>query len=137
MKSVRLHGTGDLRIHAEPVPAAGDGEKLIRVRAIGIRGSDLHWFSEGGIGNAKLNHRLVLGHEFAGTTEEDQRLAIDPAIPAVTVNFVNMVIPIYMRTWSSQGTAYKMARFANRWHGMRIASSLRNQFEITTSNHGR
>ncbi len=29
MKSVRLHGTGDLQIHDEPVPIAGEHEKLV------------------------------------------------------------------------------------------------------------
>lgn len=81
MKVVRLHGTGDLRIHEEPVPAAGTGEKLVRVKSVGVCGSDLHWFAEGSIGDAKLEHPLVLGHEFAGVTEDGQRVAIDPAIP--------------------------------------------------------
>ncbi len=81
MKSVRLYGTGDLRILEEPNPIVGEGEKSIRVRAVGVCGSDLHWFSEGGIGDAKLEHPLVLGHEFAGVTEDGQRVAIDPAIP--------------------------------------------------------
>ncbi len=80
MKSVRLHAPGDLRIHDEPVPVAGEGEKLIRVKAVGICGSDLHWFSEGAIGDAKLDQPLVLGHEFAGETADGQRVAIDPAI---------------------------------------------------------
>ena len=81
MKSVRLHGTGNLQIHEEPVPVAGAGEKLVRIKAVGVCGSDLHWFSEGSIGDAKLDHPLVLGHEFAGITEDGQRVAIDPAIP--------------------------------------------------------
>jgi L-iditol 2-dehydrogenase len=81
MKSVRLHGTGDLRIHDEQIPVADVGEKLIRVKSVGVCGSDLHWFSEGSIGDAKLDHPLVLGHEFAGVTEEGQRVAVDPAIP--------------------------------------------------------
>ena len=81
MKSVRLHGTGDLQIHEEPLPEAGAGEKLVRVRAVGVCGSDLHWFAEGAIGDAKLEHPLVLGHEFAGITEDGQRVAVDPAIP--------------------------------------------------------
>lgn len=81
MKSVRLHGTGDLRNHDESVPQAGEGEKLVRVRAVGVCGSDLHWFSEGGIGDVHLAHPLVLGHEFAGETQNGQRVAIDPAIP--------------------------------------------------------
>ena len=81
MKSVRLHGTGDLQLHEEDVPVAADGKKLIRVKSVGVCGSDLHWFSEGGIGDAKLERPLVLGHEFAGVTSEGLRVAIDPAIP--------------------------------------------------------
>jgi L-iditol 2-dehydrogenase len=80
MKSVRLHAVGDLRIHEEPVPAVGEGEKLIRVKSVGICGSDLHWFSEAGIGDAQLDHSLVLGHEFAGETEDGQHVAVEPAI---------------------------------------------------------
>ena len=80
MKSVRLHGTGDLRIHEEPNPIPSAGEKLIHVKAVGVCGSDLHWFSEGQIGDAKLEHPLVLGHEFAGITQDGLRVAIDPAV---------------------------------------------------------
>ncbi len=80
MKSVRLHGVGDLQIHDEPVPVAGEGQKLIRVKAVGVCGSDLHWFTEAGIGDAQLKHPLVLGHEFAGETEDGQRVAIEPAL---------------------------------------------------------
>lgn len=80
MRSVRLHGTGDLQIHDEPLPVAGVGEKLVHIKSVGVCGSDLHWFSEGSIGDAKLEHPLVLGHEFAGETEDGQRVAIDPAI---------------------------------------------------------
>ena len=42
MKSVRLHGTGNLQIHDEPVPVAREGEKLVRVKSVGVCGSDLH-----------------------------------------------------------------------------------------------
>ena len=81
MNSIRLHGMGDLRIHEEPVPVAGVGEKLVRIKSVGVCGSDLHWFAEGGIGNVKLERPLVLGHEFAGELEDGRRVAIDPAIP--------------------------------------------------------
>ncbi len=80
MKVVRLHGIGDVRLHDEPKPEAGPGEVLVRVRAVGICGSDLHWLTEGGIGDAQLDQPLVLGHEFAGTTEAGDRVAADPAI---------------------------------------------------------
>lgn len=80
MKAIRLHGMGNLQIHEEPVPVAGVGEKLVRIKSVSLCGSDLHWFAEGGIGDAKLEHPLILGHEFAGETEDGQRVAIDPAI---------------------------------------------------------
>jgi L-iditol 2-dehydrogenase len=81
MKVIRLHGTGDLRQHDEPVPVPGVGEKLLRVTAVGVCGSDLHWFNEAGIGDARLQKPLVLGHEFSAITESGQRVAVDPAIP--------------------------------------------------------
>ncbi|RPI96509.1 MAG: alcohol dehydrogenase [Chloroflexi bacterium] len=81
MKSIRLHGVGDLRLHEESVPVQGIGAKLIRMKAVGVCGSDLHWFSEAGIGDAQLKRPLVLGHEFAGETDDGQRVAVDPAIP--------------------------------------------------------
>ena len=63
----------------------GPDEQLVRVGAVGICGSDLHWFTEGGIGDAHLAAPLVLGHEVAGTIEggprHGERVAIDPAIP--------------------------------------------------------
>jgi L-iditol 2-dehydrogenase len=81
MKSIRLHGVGDLRYHDEPIPVARVGERLVRVKSVGVCGSDLHWFSGCGIGDAKLERPLVLGHEFAGELEDGQRVAVDPAIP--------------------------------------------------------
>jgi L-iditol 2-dehydrogenase len=85
MKAARLHAVGDLRVSDEPAPEAEPGRPLVRVIAIGICGSDLHWFSDGGIGDAVVRSPLVLGHEAAGVIasgpREGQRVAIDPAIP--------------------------------------------------------
>lgn len=80
MRVMRLHGAGDMRLHEEPIPSPGPDESLIRVTAVGVCGSDLHWFSEAGIGDARLARPLVLGHEFAGVTEDGRRVAVDPAI---------------------------------------------------------
>jgi L-iditol 2-dehydrogenase len=82
VKVLRLHAAGDLRLHDEPVPEPGEGESLLRVTAVGVCGSDLHWFGELAIGDARLEQPLVLGHEFAVIQVEDgQHMAVDPAIP--------------------------------------------------------
>jgi L-iditol 2-dehydrogenase len=85
VKAARLHGLGDVRVadEARPVPLAG--EVLVRVTAVGLCGSDLHWFGEGGIGDAVLSAPVVLGHEFAGVIQggpdDGTRVAVDPALP--------------------------------------------------------
>jgi L-iditol 2-dehydrogenase len=79
---------GDLRVADEPEPGIEPGMSLVRVTAVGICGSDLHWWDEGAIGDAKLTHPLVLGHEgagvIAGGPRRGERVAIDPAIPCET-----------------------------------------------------
>jgi L-iditol 2-dehydrogenase len=88
VRAARLHAIGDLRVGEEPKPAAGAGMSLVRVTAVGICGSDLHWWDEGAIGDATLAHPLVLGHEGAGVIAEGprrgERVAIDPAITCGT-----------------------------------------------------
>ena len=91
MKVLRLHGVRDLRLHDEPEPAPGPGEVLLQVTAVGVCASDLHWLSEGGIGDTRLTKPLVLGHEFAGVIDggerHGQRAAVDPAIACGTCEF--------------------------------------------------
>jgi L-iditol 2-dehydrogenase len=91
MKVLRLHGPRDLRLHIEPYPTPGPGESLLRVTAVGLCGSDVHWFSEAGIGDARLTRPLVLGHEFAGVIESGkrrgERVAADPAVPCGACEF--------------------------------------------------
>jgi len=88
VRAARLHAVGDLRVGEEPEPAADAGMSLVRVTAVGICGSDLHWWDEGAIGDATLAHPLVLGHEGAGVIAEGprrgERVAIDPAITCGT-----------------------------------------------------
>ena len=88
MKVARLHGVADIRLSDEPVPEPGEGAELVRVTAVGLCGSDLHWFSDGGIGDARLDEPLIVGHEFAGVIaggpRDGERVAVDPAIPCTT-----------------------------------------------------
>ena len=84
VETARIHGRGDIRVAMEPVEAPGPGEVLLRVTAVGLCGSDLHWYEEASIGDARLSRPLVLGHEFAGVIADGprsgQRVAADPAV---------------------------------------------------------
>lgn len=97
MKAARLHGAHDIRIDDLPDPGQpGSGEVLIRVRAVGICGSDLHMYEDGRIGDTSFDSALTLGHEFMGEViavgenaldghfqplQVGQRIAVDPSTP--------------------------------------------------------
>ena len=55
--------------------------------AVGLCGSDIRWYEEGAIGDARLQRPLVLGHEFAGVIEDGPdaglRVVADPAVPCL------------------------------------------------------
>jgi L-iditol 2-dehydrogenase len=80
----RLHATRDIRVSQEAVPVPQADESLVHIEAVGLCGSDLHWYDDGAIGDAELAAPLVLGHEFAGVVEggplDGRRVAVDPAI---------------------------------------------------------
>jgi L-iditol 2-dehydrogenase len=91
MQVARVHGADDIRLHDEPMPVPGPGEALVRVTAVGICGSDVHWWKEGHIGSDWISKPLILGHECAGVIESGprsgERVAIDPAIPCARCEF--------------------------------------------------
>lgn len=91
MIAVRLHTVGDLRLHEEPVPTPTQGNALIRVTAVGICGSDLHWFKDGTTGDVEIVNPFILGHEFAGVVESGKimgrRVAVDPLVPCGNCEF--------------------------------------------------
>lgn len=86
MIAARLHAVGDLRVATEDGPGdAPPGWSLLAVTSVGICGSDLHWFTDGGIGENRIEHPVVPGHEFAARAVTGpyagRRVAVDPAIP--------------------------------------------------------
>jgi L-iditol 2-dehydrogenase len=49
-----------------PIEDPGPGEVQVRVEAVGVCGSDLHAYAEGGVGSTPNVYPMVLGHEPAG-----------------------------------------------------------------------
>lgn len=84
LQTARLHGIRDIRVTEEAAPIAKAGEALLRVTAVGICGSDIHWFAEGSTGAGGFSEPFVLGHEFAAVVEEGElagrRVAVDPQV---------------------------------------------------------
>jgi L-iditol 2-dehydrogenase len=88
MKAARLYAPGDIRVEEiDDPPPPGPGEVLLSVTAVGICGSDLHYYREGNIGGLSVEKPLVLGHEFAGQVTAvgtgvslpvGQRVAVEP-----------------------------------------------------------
>ena len=75
MRAALLHGVRDLRLGDAPLPERTPGDVLLRVRAVGVCGSDLHHYLEGAIGSTKATDPFILGHEFAAEVLEGGNLA--------------------------------------------------------------
>lgn len=67
MLTVVCETPGTLRAHDRPMPTPADGEVLLRVKRVGVCGTDLHIFT----GNQPyLNYPRVMGHELSGIVEQ-------------------------------------------------------------------
>lgn len=86
-----MYGTHDVRLEELPVPEPGPKEVLVEVRAVGVCGSDVHYYEEGRIGSFVVRQPLILGHESMGTVvalgdgatkhEVGERVTLEPGVP--------------------------------------------------------
>lgn len=63
MKSIVCDTPGSLRMEQRPVPVPGEGEVLLRIRRVGICGTDMHIFRGT---QPFLSYPRVMGHELSG-----------------------------------------------------------------------
>nr|MBX2839678.1 alcohol dehydrogenase catalytic domain-containing protein [Gammaproteobacteria bacterium] len=89
-KALFIHGAGDIRICDYSPPEPTDSEVMVKVKAVGLCGSDLHYYKDGGIGAAKIRSAFIPGHEFSAVVtrdvpekniEQGELAAVDPATP--------------------------------------------------------
>jgi L-iditol 2-dehydrogenase len=88
MRAAVWHGGKDIRMEDLPKPTVGLEEALIKVKAVGICGSELHAYE--GLSKRRVPP-LVMGHEFAGVVEEvgerttgiklGDRVTMHPVVP--------------------------------------------------------
>lgn len=91
MRAAFIHKARDIRLATIPRPEPKDGELLLRVRTVGVCGSDLHYYREGCVGTQVLTGPQILGHEFSAEVADDRGaahglplgtlVAVDPARP--------------------------------------------------------
>jgi L-iditol 2-dehydrogenase len=91
MKAAFLTGIRKVEVREIPEPElTKDSDVLVRVGAVGVCGSDIHYYLEGGIGDQIVQYPFIVGHECSGTVEKagpsvrrlkpGDRVAVDPAI---------------------------------------------------------
>ncbi len=86
-----LRGVGDVALVERDIPRPADGEVLVEIGAVGVCGSDVHYYEHGRIGPYVVESPLVLGHEAGGTVAAvgpgvttlsvGQRVSIEPGVP--------------------------------------------------------
>ena len=80
MRAAVLYGIHDMRFEDRLEPILAPGQVIVRIGAVGICGSDVHYFAHGRNGPYEVNSPLVLGHECAGTVTE-----AGPSVTSVSV----------------------------------------------------
>lgn len=97
MQAAVLQRANVVTMELRPRPEPGPGEVLVRVRSVGVCGSDVHYYTHGRIGPFVVNSPLILGHEMAGTIAAlgpgvtarsvGQRVAVEPGVPDRVCDF--------------------------------------------------
>jgi L-iditol 2-dehydrogenase len=91
MRTVELLAPRVMELAERPMePDPGPGEVLVRLRAVGLCGSDLHWYEDGGISQFDAVYPMILGHEPVGevvalgpgveTHKIGTKVAVEPSI---------------------------------------------------------
>ena len=92
--SAVLYGPHDVRIEDRPVPKPAPGQVLVEIAAVGICGSDVHYYEHGRIGDYVVRDPMIIGHESAGTVVDvgdgvdrsrvGELVALEPGVPCRT-----------------------------------------------------
>jgi L-iditol 2-dehydrogenase len=86
-----LHAVRDVRVEERPVPEPGPLDVLVEIAAVGVCGSDVHYYEHGRIATRVVRAPHVLGHESAGRVVAagahvtkhalGDRVALEPGLP--------------------------------------------------------
>ncbi len=91
MKVAALTKIREIRIQERDIPKIDDNECLVRIRCVGVCGSDVHYYLHGRIGSQVAKPPHILGHESAGevvqvganvtNVKKGDKVAVEPGVP--------------------------------------------------------
>ncbi|MFT4009035.1 MAG: NAD(P)-dependent alcohol dehydrogenase [Nocardioidaceae bacterium] len=91
MRASVMTGLGSLQVEIRAVPVPTEHQVLVEVAAVGVCGSDVHYYRHGRIAHCVVTGPLILGHELSGRivgtgakvddTRIGQRVAVEPQRP--------------------------------------------------------
>lgn len=92
MKAIVLTGIKQMEVMEFPTPVIRDDKDvLIKMKVVGVCGSDVHYYTNGKIGSQVVKYPFPVGHEGAGEViqvgtgvthiKPGDRIAIEPAMP--------------------------------------------------------
>jgi len=92
MKTMVLSGIRQMEMIERPMPELiNDTDVLIKMKVMGVCGSDIHYYTTGKIGSQVVEYPFAVGHEGAGQVIEignkvthvivGDRIAVEPAMP--------------------------------------------------------
>jgi L-iditol 2-dehydrogenase len=97
MKTMEMTALGRIEPGSAEIPAIGEKDLLVRIKCVGICGSDVHYFHDGRIADYVVEPPFMLGHECAGVVEKvgagvtrfrpGDRVALEPGIPCGECEF--------------------------------------------------
>ena len=70
MRAAVLHKPLDIHIEEVDIPEIGPYDVLVKMKRVGVCGSDIHFYLEGRIGSFVVEKPLILGHECSGEIAE-------------------------------------------------------------------
>jgi L-iditol 2-dehydrogenase len=91
MNAAILTGVRQFEIRQVPDPViSGETDVLVRIKTVGVCGSDIHYYTTGRIGSQVVRYPFIVGHEAAGIVERTGRkvkrlkpgrkVAVEPAV---------------------------------------------------------
>ncbi len=97
MRVAVMDGKREVSLKSTDIPVPKDNEVLIKVDTVGVCGSDLHYYSQGKIGDMIVETPFILGHECAGVIVDigknvqnlsiGDKVAVEPGVPCGKCEF--------------------------------------------------